>query len=80
MTARSPQQRADDLLELDCVLLLERLKMPVPEKSSDVFAATLAHVRSVMAAATGGNYAILHALQLRESRLAAALSRAVEGC
>ena len=66
---------SDELLELDCVLLLERLKKPVPDDRKDVFAAMLAHVREVLAADNGANYAITAALRSRESRLAAALER-----
>lgn len=66
----------DELLELDCVLLLERLKKPVPAERRDVFEAMLSHVREVLAADSGANYAITAALRSRESMLAAALERA----
>jgi hypothetical protein len=42
--AQAPIYYPDSLLEVDCVLLLERLKKPVPESPREVFAANLAHV------------------------------------
>jgi hypothetical protein len=74
--AQAPIYYPDSLLEVDCVLLLERLKKPVPESPREVFAATLAHVREVLALDTGANYAITSALRSRESRLESALKRA----